>query len=191
MTFVDLIDFENDYEILNEYPFTIRKKENSKIIDESDKGNGYIRIYLNGKQYLKHRLIAKQFLSNPENLSDVDHINHNRTDNHLSNLRWVNRSINQKNKSSNKGIHYRYVDEISDDCLVVDMYQTKTEIHYFENYYYDVDSNIFYYDNDANYRILHINTTKSGTKYVNLKDVKIKSVAVVINRFLKQHDLID
>ena len=113
------------------------------------------------------------------------------SDYHLSNLRWVSKSDNIRNKSLHKGINYRYVDDISDDCLVVDMYETKTEIHQFENYYYDVENDIFYYDNDVNYRILHVNRKKSGTKFVRLLDVNHKSVSVYITKFLKQYDLID
>ena len=49
--FVDLLNFENDYEILNEYPYTIRRKRNNYEVKESVTNNGYIRIYLNGKDY--------------------------------------------------------------------------------------------------------------------------------------------
>lgn len=80
-----------DYEILNEFPFTIRRKDNHHEVSECV-SNGYVRVRLNGKRYLKHRLIAEQFLPNPNNLSDVDNINHNKADNHLENLRWTSHS---------------------------------------------------------------------------------------------------
>ena len=41
------------------------------------------------KFYLIHRLIALQFIPNPDNLPYVDHINGIRTDNRVENLRWV------------------------------------------------------------------------------------------------------
>ena len=50
-----------DYEININYPFHIRKKSNKKIVSES-LINGYISCNLNGKRYLKHRLIAQQFI---------------------------------------------------------------------------------------------------------------------------------
>ncbi|KAK8881267.1 hypothetical protein M9Y10_004001 [Tritrichomonas musculus] len=39
--FVPLLDFEDDYEILNEYPFTIRRKSNSFQPSESLNHDGY------------------------------------------------------------------------------------------------------------------------------------------------------
>ena len=76
--FVPLLNF-NDYEILNVY----------RVVSESIKNRGYVQVWLNGKHYLSHRLIALQFIHNddPINKYVVDHINHNRHDNHLSNLR--------------------------------------------------------------------------------------------------------
>ena len=55
--FVPLLNFENDYEILNAYPFTIRKKANHRVISESLNG-GYVQVNLNSKPYKKHRPIA-------------------------------------------------------------------------------------------------------------------------------------
>ena len=66
--FVDLINFENDYEILNVYPYTIIRKRNHYEVKESLDNKGYIRVVLNGKIYRKHRLIALQFIPNPLNL---------------------------------------------------------------------------------------------------------------------------
>ena len=48
-----------------------------------------------------HRLIALQYIPNPNNLPEVDHIDRNKTNNNLSNLRWVTRLENANNKTTN------------------------------------------------------------------------------------------
>ena len=197
--FVPLLNFEEDYEILNDYPFTIRKKSNKRVLKESVHSQGYIQVHLNGKTYLLHRLIALQFLPNPDTINNdvIDHINHNRADNHLSNLRWCSSTENSRNKSSNKGIQAIYTDDIPDDVMVVDFYDTRTERRVFDEgkYYYWFDEtnieDVFYakITNDI-YKILHHNLTKGGIEYVYAKDINNRLVGVMINRFKQQHDLI-
>ena len=67
---------------------------------------GYLHVCLskNGRQtgYGIHRLLGLQFIPNPGNLPEVDHMNTNNSDNRLSNLRWASKSTNQRNASLSK-----------------------------------------------------------------------------------------
>jgi hypothetical protein len=62
------------------------------------KENGYlfVQLYLNGKatnRYI-HRLVAEHFLENISCLSDVNHIDGNKSNNSFDNLEWVTHSEN-------------------------------------------------------------------------------------------------
>ena len=197
--FVPLLNFEDDYEILNQYPFTIRKKANHRVLKESLKSNGYIVYTLNNRQYHKHRLIGLQFLPNPDPINNdvIDHINHDKTDNHLHNLRWCSYTDNMINRSAFKSVQYEFIDDIPDDAIAVDFYETRTEHKVFDTnkYYYWFDEtnheDIFYAKiNDNIYKILHHNITKTNHEFVSLMDINNRKVGVYINKFKHQHDLI-
>lgn len=64
----------------------------------SKKANGYLRVAINNRQYLVHRLVAETFIPNPENKPEIDHIDRNRANNKVENLRWVTRSENCLNR---------------------------------------------------------------------------------------------
>ena len=83
----------NDFEICTTYPYPIRKKSwrLPAILSESETTNGYIQVFMNRKCYLKHRIVAQQFIDNPNNYRYVRHINYNKTDNHIDNLIWCKR----------------------------------------------------------------------------------------------------
>ena len=66
--------------------------------------HGYVcvNLYKDGKMkhLLLHRLLAIAFIPNPENKPCIDHINTDRTDNHIENLRWVTNKENHNNPLS-------------------------------------------------------------------------------------------
>jgi hypothetical protein len=49
-----------------------------------------------------HRLVCNAFLENPDNKALVDHIDCNKQNNNISNLRWATNQENQRNKNLSK-----------------------------------------------------------------------------------------
>ena len=63
--------------------------------------NGYFSVSIpvrKGNEFV-HRIVAKTFIDNPRGCKEVDHINRNKQDNRVENLRWVTHEENQANLS--------------------------------------------------------------------------------------------
>ena len=149
MSWQEVINHE-DYEICEQYPYQIRKKSTGKILSESISNDGYYRVKLNGKKYYKHRLIAEQFITNdePERKTLIYHINRDKTDNHISNLRWV--SVNFANFNRLKD-GQRFVKELPESAIEVKNYGNNyKDLH---GLYYCDD--VFYVFNGYDYKTLN------------------------------------
>jgi hypothetical protein len=66
-----------------------------RLLKPSLKKTGYMEVFI-GKSVLVHRLVAIHFIDNPENKPCVDHIDFDKTNNNVSNLRWVTYEENNK-----------------------------------------------------------------------------------------------
>lgn len=83
----------------------IRNKENKKIIKQRVNTYGYkiadIQVNKKSKTFVVHRLVAEAFLGvkqKDENQWQVDHLDRDRTNNKVENLRWATRSENLENR---------------------------------------------------------------------------------------------
>lgn len=87
------------------------KKTSIFLVCGKDK-EGYIQVSLRdrtGKKFTRrlHRLLAEHFIPKQEGAGNlVDHINNDRTDNALSNLRWVTPEENGQNTKAKKRDSY-------------------------------------------------------------------------------------
>lgn len=77
-----------------------------KILTAESENKYYrVKLYLNrnkSKKYLVHRLVALAFIPNPSNKPCIDHIDKNRINNSVDNLRWCTHQENNKNRSKQK-----------------------------------------------------------------------------------------
>ena len=96
---MDIIDFPN-YTITEDGTIT-NKKTGNVLATYLNKQTGYKTVSLwknnKGKRDTIHRLLATHFIPNPDNKDYVDHIDRNKLNNDLSNLRWVNGTENNIN----------------------------------------------------------------------------------------------
>ena len=69
-----------------------------KILKPKKAKGGYLQVHLNkdgkDKLYLVHRLVAIAFISNPDNLPQVNHKDENKENNCVSNLEWCSHEYN-------------------------------------------------------------------------------------------------
>ncbi len=79
-----------------------------RLLKPNTDNRGYLRVSLSGKTCRIHRLVASSFLDNTENKPSVDHINNDKLDNRLVNLRWATAQENGRNcgltKNNTSGI---------------------------------------------------------------------------------------
>lgn len=77
---------------------------NPKLLKPYKKDTGYVEVKIrldnreNFCHYNIHRLVAKTFKKNPDNLPVVHHKDHNRSNNNLDNLEWVSYSENNSDR---------------------------------------------------------------------------------------------
>lgn len=107
----DVTDFEGHYQVSNlgrvrSLDRTIvdskgvTRNRKGRIIKLNLKPSGYVNVNLqkgsNRKYFRVHRLVAQEFIDNPNSYPEVNHINGIKDDNRAENLEWCTSSQNQK-----------------------------------------------------------------------------------------------
>lgn len=72
------------------------RRHKGKMLTLRLTSGGYLKTSPGKNKYeLVHRLVAKAFIPNPQNLPQVNHIDGDKTNNKVENLEWVSASSNQ------------------------------------------------------------------------------------------------
>jgi len=74
-------------------------------------GYQYVKLRVDGKRkfHAVHRLVAEAFVPNAENKYAVDHIDRDKQNNHVSNLRWATRSENNINVAGRSNTGFKHI----------------------------------------------------------------------------------
>ena len=111
-----------DYEVSTKG--RIRNVKTGRILKQQKTKIGYLQIGLpkdkKKKWFLVHRLVATAFIPNPHGLTDVDHIDKNRQNNCVENLRWLSHENNlpdslkqRRVKCVETGMIYKSIEQAS------------------------------------------------------------------------------
>ena len=95
-----VIGYTNNYAVSNQG--RVKSLLTGKILKPAINHKGYFTVQLSLSGHRRnmkiHRLVALTFIPNPDGLPEVDHINGDRQDNRVENLRWVSGSTNTRNR---------------------------------------------------------------------------------------------
>lgn len=113
----------------------IRNAKTKKVHSAHDNGNGYLKVHLSKLgNYFVHQLVLNAFIGQKPEGYECDHRDRNRYNNDLSNLRYVSRRENAKNKEDytdcmGREMHYSrsvyMIDSV--DGEIVDTYDSVSD----------------------------------------------------------------
>lgn len=88
---------------------SIYNKKYNRYLKNYQSKEGYVIVNIKNKCYKLHRLLAIQFIGNPENKPFINHKNGIKNDNRLDNLEWVTAKENTRHAWDNnlcKAVRY-------------------------------------------------------------------------------------
>lgn len=112
----------------------VRNKLTNHILIGDTNNYGYKRVCLYNKnhnpdkqRFFVHRLVAEHFLTNENNLPEVNHKDMNKTNNNVENLEWVDRLTNERHCRKNSNKPYKpFIVEYNDNKT--EIFEVKSEL---------------------------------------------------------------
>lgn len=129
-------------------------KMDGKTLKQRETISGYMNVYPQKKGCTSvgvHRLVASAFIPNPDNLPQVNHLNHQKHDNRVENLEWI--SVEDNNAYSNT-VTKRFQGEVyqfGTDGKLIRTYKDIKEASKVTGYNYDNLTKVIRMDNSRPY----------------------------------------
>jgi hypothetical protein len=175
-----------DYEITTEEPWQIRRKRDGKVLKQRTDKDGFLIVALEQVNHGLHRVVAEQFIPNPNNFPQIDHCDRQRTNNSLWNLRWVSCKTNRRNRISNKGVRYEYLDTLPEGFIPFTEYVMKTgEIHEFDDLFIKIENGIPTFITNESKRQYRVLREQPNRHFVSHHDINSKQVSICFSRINK------
>jgi hypothetical protein len=154
--FLNIPDCEG-YEVSN-YGNIRNNQTRCKVLSYYSTNKGYIQVNIKvrgkNRNFFLHRLVAITFLPRIRGKDYVDHIDRDKTNNHVSNLRWVTARENNYHKEVMSNTGYRNITEIRGRFYVVIEVNRKRfkkststieeAVKYRENIYQQIQANLIF-----------------------------------------------
>ena len=98
---IDIVGYENQYAITDNGQIWSYKRNKYLSLWNTEKGYKQVGLRDSNNEQNRdvlsvHRLVAQTYINNPENKTEVNHINSQRDDNRVENLEWATRSENNQ-----------------------------------------------------------------------------------------------
>lgn len=122
---IDIKDYEGLYAVTRDG--NVWSYKSKKFLKPDNNGSGgyyYVNLYKDGKgkNFRIHRLVAKAFIPNYDNLPEVNHKDEDKSNNCVENLEWISRIDNinygtrtvRSAKNRSKSVYCEELDKIFD-----------------------------------------------------------------------------
>lgn len=108
----------------------VRNKNTGKILKTRKSNSGYLYVsFWRDHNRFVHRLVAKTFISNPNNYPEVNHINEDKEDNCIDNLEWCDHKYNSNYSLAKRVNQYTLDGKLIETFRSINEAGEKTSIH--------------------------------------------------------------
>ncbi|CAL6006049.1 Conserved_hypothetical protein [Hexamita inflata] len=169
--------------LISNFGQLINIKSEQQIGLGKNSSEGYFMATLSNefgrKSFDVHQLVALAFIGPCPTGFEIDHISRDKLDNRATNLRYVSKSDNLKNRTIYKGHPAEYFDQLPPNCVKLKSYGK----HTFENYFVDTITNDLYsFANNQFRKVILTIDKRNGSQYYNAINVLGKHVCVCLSK---------